>query len=412
MIASTRPLFLLPGRSGDPADISGLAARLTATGTPAICLPAAPFPASTVEAFAEAALASIRTHQPCGPYRLFGFSFGGLVALAVAEALVAAGERVERVWLADPFYDRRWWPAATFAMAQVQRVKHHLLAIAKLRPSHAAAELARCGRSLASRLANRSARANLPLQPEGDDTEARASAAMAAWKPRRWAGPTTLIAASPGLEFGCDPVALWRSLLPRMSVERVAANGHRDLMRSPDAIEAVAALVRRDLSSPPPPRVAIVTRYRWLATARVALDFADAGFEVVALSPRGHAVAAMPFVATALRLPWRTAAVAARLAALAPISSCRATTRRPRCSTPSPSRRRPIRRSRMVWRGRWVAAISRGCIRAAAFWPRHPTPGSCVRRKRRFSTGTRRASSPPSTARPWSRPMAVGAGAA
>ena len=317
MIALTRPLFLLPGRSGDPADISGLAARLAATGTPAICLPTAPFPASTVEAFAEAALASIRAHQPRGPYRLFGFSFGGLVALAVAEALVATGERVERVWLADPFYDRRWWPAATFAMAQVQRAKHYLLAIAKLRPSHAA-ELARCGRSLASRLANRSARANLPLQPEGDDTEARASAAMAAWKPRRWAGPTTLIAASPGLKFGCDPAALWRSLLPRMSIERVAAEGHRDLMRSPDAIEAVAALVRRDLATPPPPRVAIVTRYRWLTTARVALDFADAGFEVVALSPRGHAVAGMPFVATALRLPWRTAVVAARLAALAP----------------------------------------------------------------------------------------------
>jgi thioesterase domain-containing protein len=249
---------------------------------------------------------------------LFGYSFGGLVALAVAEQLAAAGERVERLWLADPFYDRRYWPAATFAGAQVDRARHHLRGIAELRPSDAARELARCARSLAARLSARARPAGASPASGGDDHEARASAAMSAWRPRRWPGPTTLIAASPGLEFGCDVARLWRSLLPRLSIERVAADGHRDLMRSPAALDAIATLVSREQAAPPPPRVVVVTRYRWMTTARIALDFADAGFEVVALSPRGHVVAAMPFVAASARLPWRARAVATRLAALAP----------------------------------------------------------------------------------------------
>ncbi len=318
MTTSTQPLFLLPGLTGDPEDISGLAARLADLGIEAVCLAPAAHPAATVEAFSDAALAAIRERQSRGPYRLFGYSFGALVALAVAEKLVAAGEQVERMWLADPFYGRRWWPADAFAAAQVNRVQHHLGAIAKLSPGDAARELARCARSFTGRLSTRVARADAAPILEHDSCERRSAAAVTAWNPTRWSGPTTIIAASPGLEFGCDVVHLWRSLLPRMTVQRVAAGGHRDLMRSPAAIEAIAGLVQREMATPPAPRAAVVTRQRWLGAARVALDLSEAGFEVVALSPRGNAIGAMPFVAAALRLPLRTKSAAVRLAALAP----------------------------------------------------------------------------------------------
>ncbi|KPC91172.1 hypothetical protein ADL27_31785, partial [Streptomyces sp. NRRL F-6602] len=46
-------------------------------------------------------VAQIRTVQPSGPYHLLGWSFGGLVAHAVACLLQDAGERVERLVLLD-----------------------------------------------------------------------------------------------------------------------------------------------------------------------------------------------------------------------------------------------------------------------------------------------------------------------
>jgi amino acid adenylation domain-containing protein len=59
-------------------------------------------PASVTEMAAEY-LAEVRRIQPHGPYRLLGWSFGGVVAHAMATALQAAGERVELLALMDSY---------------------------------------------------------------------------------------------------------------------------------------------------------------------------------------------------------------------------------------------------------------------------------------------------------------------
>ncbi|AKJ01545.1 amino acid adenylation domain-containing protein [Archangium gephyra] len=56
---------------------------------------------ATFEERVEVYARDIREAQPHGPYRLMGFSFGGYVALGVAAALEAQGERVELVGLLD-----------------------------------------------------------------------------------------------------------------------------------------------------------------------------------------------------------------------------------------------------------------------------------------------------------------------
>lgn len=61
--------------------------------------PAASF--QSIDAMAEAYLPLLRQVQPEGPYRLFGFSLGGFVALATAALLEADGEEVSFVGLAD-----------------------------------------------------------------------------------------------------------------------------------------------------------------------------------------------------------------------------------------------------------------------------------------------------------------------
>ena len=57
----------------------------------------------SVEEMAHEYLAHVRRIQPDGPYRLLGWSFGGVVAHAMATALQAAGEEVELLALLDSY---------------------------------------------------------------------------------------------------------------------------------------------------------------------------------------------------------------------------------------------------------------------------------------------------------------------
>ncbi|MDP3073076.1 MAG: amino acid adenylation domain-containing protein [Opitutaceae bacterium] len=68
--------------------------------------------ADSVEALAALHLAAVRTVQPGGPYRIAGFSFGGIVALEMAQQLRRAGEAVELLFLLDPMqpYRTEWAP--------------------------------------------------------------------------------------------------------------------------------------------------------------------------------------------------------------------------------------------------------------------------------------------------------------
>jgi thioesterase domain-containing protein/acyl carrier protein len=58
--------------------------------------------ARTIEELARDHIERVRSIQPHGPYRLAGYSFGGLVALEVAQQLQRAGETMELLFLLDP----------------------------------------------------------------------------------------------------------------------------------------------------------------------------------------------------------------------------------------------------------------------------------------------------------------------
>ncbi|MEB3269818.1 MAG: alpha/beta fold hydrolase [Leptolyngbya sp.] len=62
-----------------------------------------PLTDDSVEALAALAVADIRTVQPHGPYHLAGHCFGGMVMLAVAQQLRAAGETVALLALVDAY---------------------------------------------------------------------------------------------------------------------------------------------------------------------------------------------------------------------------------------------------------------------------------------------------------------------
>lgn len=56
----------------------------------------------TIEQAAQKYLEFIKAEIPNGPYRLGGWSFGGMVALEIAQRLAAQGEKVEELFIIDP----------------------------------------------------------------------------------------------------------------------------------------------------------------------------------------------------------------------------------------------------------------------------------------------------------------------
>ena len=100
-----KPLFMFAGVGGGPESFHGLAAQLGDErpiyachhiGAQGECEPV-----RQVGRMAQLYAAELRGLQPHGPYYLFGYSFGGVVVFELARELVAQGERVGLVIMAD-----------------------------------------------------------------------------------------------------------------------------------------------------------------------------------------------------------------------------------------------------------------------------------------------------------------------
>ncbi|MEH6592863.1 MAG: amino acid adenylation domain-containing protein [Halioglobus sp.] len=64
--------------------------------------------ARSIEELAASHISKIRKVQPTGPYRLAGFSLGGLIAFEIAQQLANAGHKIEMLFLLDPTAPSHW----------------------------------------------------------------------------------------------------------------------------------------------------------------------------------------------------------------------------------------------------------------------------------------------------------------
>jgi thioesterase domain-containing protein len=100
-------LFLVHAIGGTVLPYTQLAAELAdryqvyGIQAPALAEPASPG-AETLAELATRYLAEIRTVQPTGPYRIGGWSMGGLLTHEIVRQLEQRGERVELMILLDP----------------------------------------------------------------------------------------------------------------------------------------------------------------------------------------------------------------------------------------------------------------------------------------------------------------------
>jgi thioesterase domain-containing protein len=297
---SGESLFLVPGLAGDPAELADLAAAFTGPQSVYAVAPAPGGPAD-LSVLSERLLAAVRQVQPSGPYRLGGYSFGGLAAFEMAQQLRAADEVVEALFLIDAVFDERYWARPTWLRALIRRTWWQLLRIVRLPPREAVAEFRHRGGRLLQRLRRRDVGSADPLRAVESAEPSLAETALAAiggYRPAFYDGDLTLIASAVDRHFGADTGRLWDGYARHIDLLRIAGD-HLTVMRRPASAAAISQIIDHRLAVRGPDwpglrpatgfaRPMIVTTMRWFSAARLAHALSEAGFEVSACRPADH----------------------------------------------------------------------------------------------------------------------------
>lgn len=271
------PLFIAHGLGGSVMELRELARRLDIAepvyGIEARGLDGLVPPLDRVEDMARFHLDEIRRLQPQGPYRLAGFSFGGLIALEMAQQLRLVGQSVAFLGLLDTYPHTRFWPLGSRLVATA-RISRFLLSPAMWRWSwryHArilrslpAAErqryvvrrarravtipfdILRAGSQAGRFLRRAEVRSGTPTLTEIaiERVQRAGRAAFAAYCPVAYTGAVDFVKATGETTISFDPCRLWRRLMPGMTVHRVPAD-HQGLVRG--SVIPLAELLSRTL---------------------------------------------------------------------------------------------------------------------------------------------------------------------
>jgi thioesterase domain-containing protein len=101
------PVFIAHGLSGSVMDFFHIVKHIQTPraihGMQAKGIDGVEEPLDRIEDMARYSLQAVRQVQPRGPYILIGFSLGGLVALEMAQQLIAQGERVGLLAMLDSY---------------------------------------------------------------------------------------------------------------------------------------------------------------------------------------------------------------------------------------------------------------------------------------------------------------------
>ncbi len=253
------PLFIAHGLGGSVMELRELGRRLKTEGAvygiEARGLDGVAAPLDRVEDMAAHHLEEIRRVRPRGPYRLAGFSFGGLVALEMAQRLTRAGETVSFLGLLDTYPHPRFWPprcraAAWWKLAgswlsapMWRRIWHHYAGEwRRLPPRARPAYLARRLRGLARlpfnlmflrRFVSREEPAapdEPAVTPAVERVRQAGQEALGAYRPAPYAGDIVFVKAVGETSLPFEARLLWRGLVREVTVLDVPGD-HYGLVR-------------------------------------------------------------------------------------------------------------------------------------------------------------------------------------
>lgn len=259
-VDNDRPiLFMVHGLGGHLAIysefVSALAQDMRIYGLQAVGLNGKQAPQRTVREMASHYLSELRRAQPQGPYRLGGWSMGGLIALEIAQLLRAAGEVVDWVAMLDTHLMAPGarqnnisddavlkWIATRLGLPM-----ETLQALPPARRWHAVLEHGRAALALPEHIGEHE------IEAVAEVCKAHIGA-IAGYAPSSYPGRVVLFRAQASARRGKraarrtdhDGSARWQALFPAL-IEHSIPGNHYGVMRKP----GIAAIARHLLELPP-----------------------------------------------------------------------------------------------------------------------------------------------------------------
>jgi acetoacetyl-CoA synthetase len=184
-------------------------------------------PFERIEDMAEFYLEALGQLQPQGPYILIGYSFGGLVALEMAQRLLAQEKNVSLLALVDTYPHPHFFPQGERLRLGVKRIRGHF---SDLRTKPIPVAFAQILRILKRRLrladfGNSTASPDAPsdlsfawttLRVKGSDL-----LAMKRYRPRFYPGKVRFVRPETNSYLPNDPTAVWKKMAAEFEVETV-----------------------------------------------------------------------------------------------------------------------------------------------------------------------------------------------
>ena len=246
----TEPLFLVHAVGGTVYPFAHLARELAdryaVFGIEAAGLRDGSLPVADLDAMVDRYVAAVRAAQPTGPYRLAGWSMGGLVALEMAGRFAATGDEVALVGLLDSPYepaDMSGWSTAEVAAQFVADASRALGPDAGPLPDPATTGVPEQLRWLADRLggdAGDGAAALGEIERRFAVFQAHVTA-IAGYRARPSAGPVLVVGARDGYDFGPG----WTRILGSGAEPVRVPGDHYSFLRPPGVHEVARAIRAR-----------------------------------------------------------------------------------------------------------------------------------------------------------------------
>ena len=247
------PILIAPGLDGC-ASFSKLAKRIQTEhpiyGIQAKGVDGRENPFDCVEDMAQYYVEGLNEFQPYGPYILIGYSFGGLVALEMAQRLSDSGKQVGLLVLIDAYPHPRNLSSGQRLRLSVQRAARHISEM-KEKPIRGAVEYLfsgfkrRLGIAGANGGQDLSATSRLSLARTTLRVKDKSYVALARYRPRPYCGDMKFIKSENDTYFPGDPHPVWANLARTFEVETVSGN-HLDMVTT--HFEGLAAALTRYLS--------------------------------------------------------------------------------------------------------------------------------------------------------------------
>jgi acetoacetyl-CoA synthetase len=194
-------------------------------------------PLDRVEDMATFYLDSIKDLQPHGPYILIGYSFGGLVALEMAQRMSDHGENIALLVLVGAYPHPRYLSASQRLRLIARRAGGHISEMRR-RPAREAVPYVVHGLERRLHIAGVGGRGDrlpaaspLSLARTALRVKDASYLALARYRPRAYSGKIKFVKSEIDPYFPSDPLAVWGHLAAGFEVETVPGS-HLDIVKA------------------------------------------------------------------------------------------------------------------------------------------------------------------------------------